>query len=250
MCLIAVANRCIPGVRTLLVGNRDEFLARPTAAAHHWPEGLVGGRDLKAQGGWMLLRPGGGFAALTNVRKPEYMRPHEGPSRGELVVQGALAASAAGYATSVPRQAYAGFNLLVDDGEALWVVGSDTPPQAVEPGVHGLSNAVLNAPWPQTRALVEAVQAHGLDPDALLGALRNPARYPDRELPSTGVSLPVERALSAAFVDLDGYGTTVSTVAWIRDDGQWGFIERGRDGGEARLGLAAGSSRDAPVSPS
>jgi len=190
-------------------------------------------------GAWMLLRPGGGFAALTNIRKPEYMKPHAGPSRGELVVRGALASSAGGYASGVSRQAYSGFNLLVDDGEALWVVGSETTPQAVAPGVHGLSNAVMNAPWPKSLALCEAVRTHGLDPDALFSALENPAGYPDGALPSTGVPLALERGLSSAFVALDGYGTRASTVAWIRDDGEWGFIERRHGIGETLLGLAA-----------
>ncbi|NCG20639.1 MAG: hypothetical protein GWP91_16645 [Rhodobacterales bacterium] len=238
MCLIAVANRCIPGIRTLIAANRDEFFARPTAAAHLWPQGLVGGQDLQALGAWMLLRPGGGFAALTNIRKPKYMQPHAGPSRGELVVQGALAASASDFASGISRQAYSGFNLLVEDGEALWVVGSDTAPQAIAPGVHGLSNAVLDSPWPKSLALCEAVQTHGLDPDALFSALENPARYSDDVLPNTGVPLALERGLSAAFVALDGYGTRASTVAWIRDDGHWGFIERRHGDGETRLGLA------------
>ncbi len=239
MCLIAVANRCIPGVRTLIAANRDEFLARPAAAAHHWSQGLVGGQDLKAFGSWMLLRPGGGFAALTNIRKPQYMQPHTGPSRGELVVQGALAASASSFATAIPRHAYSGFNLLVDDGAALWAVGSDTAPQAVAPGVHGLSNAALNSPWPKSLALCQAVQTHGLDIDALFAALQNSTPYPDGELPQTGVPLELERGLSSAFIALDGYGTRASTIAWIQDDGQWGFIERRHGIGETRLGLAA-----------
>ncbi len=226
MCLLAVANRCIPGVRVLIAANRDEFFVRPTAPAGRWHNGLVGGRDLKAGGGWLLLRPGGGFAALTNIRRPEYMLPSAGPSRGHLVVDGARALDAEAFVRAVARSEYAGFNLLVEDRDALWVVGTDTAPRRVTPGVHGLSNATIDAPWPKTQALCAVVRQHGHDPEALFTALRNPDRAPDAALPHTGVPLDLERGLSAAFVRLPGYGTRVSTVAWIHDDGRWGFIER------------------------
>ncbi|MCO4762899.1 MAG: NRDE family protein, partial [Myxococcales bacterium] len=64
------------------------------------------------------------------------------------------------------------------------------------------------------------------DTEALFAALRDHQRAPDADLPATGVPLELERGLSSAFVQLPSYGTRASTVAWIRDDDSWGFIER------------------------
>ncbi len=226
MCLIAVANRVIPGIRTLVVANRDEFFRRPTRAAHQWGNTLVGGQDIQAGGGWMLMRPGVGFSAVTNIRRPKYMLPHDGPSRGALVVDGALATDAGAFVHAIERPAYSGFNLLVDDGASLWVTGSETAPRTLHAGIYGLSNATIDVEWPKTRRLCEAVATHGLQREALFRALHDSQRAVDADLPQTGVPQPLERGLSAAFVRLPAYGTRTSTVAWIRDDGRWGFVER------------------------
>ncbi len=49
---------------------------------------------------------------------------------------------------------------------------------------------------------------------------------PDDALPSTGVPLDVERALSAAFIRMPGYGTRSSTVFVVSADGAATFVER------------------------
>ena len=68
MCLIAVAWKAHPRYPLILLGNRDEFHARPSVAADWWPEApdVFGGRDLKAGGSWLGVSRGGRIAVVTN----------------------------------------------------------------------------------------------------------------------------------------------------------------------------------------
>ena len=53
---------------------------------------------------------------------------------------------------------------------------------------------------------------------------RTPA--PDHVLPSTGIALERERALSASFIAGVDYGTRASTIVLVRSDGNALFRER------------------------
>ena len=73
MCLMAFAWQVGQYPLTLL-GNRDEFHARPTREATFWTEEgfpqLLAGKDLDAGGTWMGVTRQQRFAALTNIRAP------------------------------------------------------------------------------------------------------------------------------------------------------------------------------------
>ena len=86
MCLVLVVWKVHPLYPCVVAANRDEFHARPTAAADWWPDHpqILAGRDLQAGGTWLGLTRGGRFAALTNYRDPEQRRA-DAPSRGALV---------------------------------------------------------------------------------------------------------------------------------------------------------------------
>jgi len=233
MCLIVVAWRADPRFSLLLAGNRDEFHARASAVAAPWPGAphVVGGRDLQAGGSWLALAPGGRFAAVTNVRDPSAMRA-AARSRGELVSAFLLGAMPAGeYASAVwaQRAAYNPFNLLVGDGSSCWYVGSRSgPPSALEPGVHAVSNAELDTPWPKVRrarAAMESALASESPDMALAGMLADRERAPDAELPDTGVGLEWERRLSAPFIVGQEYGTRASSLVHVRADGTGRLVE-------------------------
>jgi uncharacterized protein with NRDE domain len=222
MCLIALAWDMHPRFDLVLAANRDEFLDRPAAALHRWPEGIVAGRDLRAGGTWCGFTDAGRLAMLTNVRRPGAVQP-DAPSRGEIVPQWLLGdADAAGFCDALSTARHNPFNLLAADlvrGEFFWT-GTDHPiPHALRPGVHGLSNAALDTPWPKTvqlkQDLAQALQRHDdVDQliDALLLALSDRTPAPDAALPSTGVPLEVERYLSSVFIDMPHYATRCSTV--------------------------------------
>ena len=127
-----------------------------------------------------------------------------------------------------------GFNLVAGAGHAAaWTSNRANAVVALPAGVHGLSNALLDAPWPKvlrTEAAVSAWLVAGVDdPEPLFAALADRSLASDDELPSTGVPLDWERRLSAAFIVSEGYGTRSSTVVTVDRDGCVTLVERSFD---------------------
>ena len=224
MCLIFVAWRAHPDYPLVVAANRDEFFARPAAEAGWWPDApsVFAGRDLEAGGTWLGLDRDGRFAGLTNFRDPQRNRDGT-PSRGALVAdflrgRESTAEALARLQFEGPR--YNAFNLLVSDGDSLGIYESASgSARLLEPGLHALSNHLLDTPWPKVTAgksrLARALRALP-DDTPLCELLRDDRPAPDAELPRTGVSLAWERMLSSAFIRAPGYGTRCSTV--IRRD--------------------------------
>lgn len=242
MCLIGFAWLSHPRWRLVLAGNRDEFHGRPAAVAGWWSDApqVFGGRDLEAGGSWLAVDRRGRLAVVTNFREPAAA---PGPrSRGELVAGfvrgGADIDDWAADIAARPAE-WSGFSLLLFD------LGGASPgsprarylsnrmagaPAAIEPGVHGLSNHLLDSDWPKVRQLRERV-AVALQSDAperlLFDALADRSPAPDHELPAIGVDIERERMLSPAMIRGDGYGTRASTLVLVGHDGRIDFVERG-----------------------
>lgn len=240
MCLIALAWRTHPRYRLVLAANRDEFHARPTLPLAEWRDapGVYGGRDGLHGGGWLALR-GRRLAAVTNVRRPP---EREGHSRGALVadfVQTDATTHDALRALSSAAPRYRPFNLLAHDGDSLAFAtnlpvvpgdgedGRDYAMRLLTPGLHGISNGALDAPWPKTAMLMVRLDAwlcssaaNAATPDftPLFAALTDTDIAADERLPDTGIGLDRERFLSPAFIRHEVYGTRASTVVLIADD--------------------------------
>ena len=257
MCLIAFAWQAHPRWRLVLAGNRDEFHARPSAALARWNDlPIVAGRDLEAGGTWLGVTDVGRCCVVTNVRDPR--DPQLGASRGLLVTDYlAGEADAAVHAQALLATAadYRPFNLLTFDARAAFHLGNrpGARAQPVTPGVHGLSNADFDTPWPKTRALMARLEAWLAEGDEdfapMFAALADERQAPDAELPDTGVGLERERWLSSAFIRGERYGTRASTVVAIGHDGSGVIVERrfgpeGRFLSEGRLGIGAHAARD------
>ncbi|MBU2490633.1 MAG: NRDE family protein [Proteobacteria bacterium] len=222
MCIVLFALKAHPEHSLILIANRDEFLDRATAPAGPWPgaPGVIAGRDVQGGGTWMGMTRGGRVAMLTNFRDPASMRANAA-SRGILVQDFLLGdQDPRAYLEKVATRAveFNGFNLLVGDLSRLFWF-SDRGPGIVEvpPGVHGLSNALLDTPWPKvTRgkaALARLLEGNGpVREQDLHRILSDPEQAPDHALPATGVPLEWERALSSILVTLPGYGTRSSTI--------------------------------------
>lgn len=242
MCLIVFAWRPGHAQPLLVAANRDEFHARPSRPLGEWPEqpGLFAGRDLEAGGTWMGYTRSGRFAALTNIRDPS--RPQGALSRGRLprdFLAGSSSPQDYLQALCGRLAEYSGFNLLVGDGQALWFLNArEGQPRAVEPGVHGISNASLDTPWPKLlrarQALATALAAPSSE--ALFALLADRWQPADGDLPDTGVGLVTERLLSSAFIASPTYGTCASTLLRVCADGHWQMIERSFGPQGARLG--------------
>jgi uncharacterized protein with NRDE domain len=227
MCLIAL--RWAPGTGTplILAANRDEFHDRPTRALHwwNWPTGPLAGRDQQAGGTWLALRRDGRFAALTNYRDPAAASGDR--TRGELVVQwleSDLPAAEFGDQIRARVPHYSPFNLLYGHRDMLWIVGTHTEAAPVEPGVHALSNGLLDTPWPKSIRAVRRMQdwiAGDIgNIDSLLDLLDDREPAADHELPDTGVGAEFERLLSAPFIVSPRYGTRSSTALTLGQRGR------------------------------
>lgn len=224
MCLIVVGWRVHPDYPLVVAANRDEFYARPTAIAARWPDvpQIIGGIDLEAGGTWLGITESGRFAAVTNVREPNMAKAAS--SRGALTRDFLLADMPAGdYAEQIEGSHYAGFNLLLSDGESLlYCSNRDGEPRALPPGIYGLSNHLLDSPWPklvQARQRFTAALQHLPEEAAFFELLADQTIVEDDKLPQTGVPLEWERLLSAVFVKSENYGTRASTLLWQGSDG-------------------------------
>lgn len=237
MCVVAFAWRSHPRWRLVLAGNRDEAHARPTAPVARWPTGgVIAGRDLQSGGTWVGLDRHGRVAVVTNVRAGR-APPHRGPSRGVLpsaFLAGPADAATATAARLAEAADYAPFNLMLADAEACWHLGNHPLQRGrLAAGVHGISNGGLDAPWPKTRRLMDALRGwldagdDALQP--LWDALADECIPPDAALPDTGVGLEIERRLSPAFIRGDAYGTRASTIIAVDHHGH-GFIHERRFG--------------------
>ena len=228
MCLIAFAWRTHPRWPLALIANRDEFHARPTAAADFLADApdVFGGIDLQAGGSWLLVSKRRRLAAITNVRVG--LSPEVAPrSRGELVKAFAISdVGAVEFISGIAPHAheYGRFNLLLWDGTVMHCVGNHPQFHAEEvaPGLHALSNADLDEDWPKARRAKHALStwlseqpessnSRG-DTESLFNALADTAPAADAELPDTGVGLELERRLSPPFVMGNTYGTRCSTL--------------------------------------
>ncbi len=112
---------------------------------------------------------------------------------------------------------------------------------AVAPGVHGLSNAALDTPWPKLLSARDGLEAvlDAPDTDSLVALLRDNRQPADAELPDTGVGLATERLLSSVFIASPTYGTRASTALIVHADGRRELLEHSFGPSGARLGEVA-----------
>ncbi len=235
MCLIFLAWRRHAAFPLVVAANRDEFYERPTAPAAFWDDapGLLAGRDLAGGGTWLGVTRGGRFAALTNYRGGGGVTP-DAPTRGRLVSDFLLSEVTPGdYVGSLGPGAgvYNGFNLLVGDRDELhWYSNRGGEPRALAPGAYGISNALLDTPWPKLvqgkKRFETLLEPRDVDPDEMFDLLSDRRTAGEESLPDTGIGYERERALSPIFISTGDYGTRSSTVLLIGADGNVEFHER------------------------
>lgn len=246
MCLILFAAGAHPRYPLIVAANRDEAYHRPTATAAFWTDHprVYGGRDLEQGGTWLGVAQNGRFAAITNYRLG-HRRADSARSRGELTRDYLVGADDAGsYLKSISERAheYNGFSLIAGDLDRLYFFSNYDPGvQAIAPGVHGLSNHLLDEPWPKVKqgtavlgALLGATEEEITR--RLFDVLADRTRAPDELLPATGIGMERERDLSPAFIAGETYGTRASTVLLIEAGGAALFSERTYGPGGVPLG--------------
>lgn len=235
MCLIAFSYKQHPEYDLIFVANRDEFYERPTRKAQFWDEkpDILAGKDLKAGGTWMGITRSGHLSALTNYRDMEN-HSEKAPSRGQLVLDYLdKETDPHHYLQKIQPKAdqFNGFNLLVGSVNQLMYYSNKTDtPQSLDSGLYGLSNHLLDTPWPKTeqskQKLYQVIQQDEINLPALFKLLQNDQEAPDSELPNTGIPKELERAVSPIFIKTENYGTRCSTVLLVSKNGEVTFEER------------------------
>ncbi len=220
MCLLAFAWKTHATWPLVLVANRDELHARPSAALAWWPHAsILGGRDLQSGGTWLAMDRQGRFGVITNLRGAP--NPAQAPSRGELIprfLQSDLRPSDFLKALAPDVRRYAGFNLILGDHDELLVLSSAEPdqPRRLSSGVYAISNNALDSDWPKVRrartALMAALAKPSVSTRDLLETLADRTEAAAHDLPETGLTAARERQLSSAFIVDDTYCTRCTTA--------------------------------------
>lgn len=235
MCLIFLLVNEHPTYSLVVAANRDEFYNRRTAPAGFWEDAphILAGRDLEANGTWMGISRSGRISLLTNFRDPGNINP-AAPSRGHLVSDFLrMDTHASEYLKSIEQRGreFNGFNLIAGSINDLWYYSNYGNGIARIPdGLHGLSNHLLNTPWPKVewgkRRLRPLLRPDVIDPGILFDFLYDDRQAPDDRLPDTGVGLERERVLSSMFIKSPDYGSRCSTVLLIDRNHHARFAER------------------------
>jgi uncharacterized protein with NRDE domain len=235
MCLIFLSLHHHQNYKLIIAANRDEFYQRQTAPADFWTDHptIVGGRDLEASGTWMAMNKNRRISMVTNYRDLNNLK-QQAPSRGALVSEYLIGNdSPETYLKNIqPRAAdYNGFNLLVGNSHELYYLSNYREGvHRLEHGIYGLSNALLDTPWPKVargkQNFEQVLKAAVVDPHALFDLLRDEERAPDEKLPDTGIGLERERMLSSMFIKSPNYGTRCSTVLLIDKQDRVTYTER------------------------
>lgn len=244
MCLALFALDRHPRFALVIAANRDEYQARSAAPAAWWDEGFLAGRDLAAGGTWLGITRAARWAFVTNVREPARYDPGA-PTRGALVP--AVLVDPAASDETVPRiaastAAYNGFNLVAGSLAVAHWGSNRAGARALSAGIYGLSNALLDTPWPKVLRTKEAMAAWCARADTdiapLFAMLGDTRVAPDDALPATGIPQERERLLSAPFIVSETYGTRCATVISVDRDGGAHIVERTFDPRGAIVGTA------------
>ncbi len=252
MCLVVLAFDVRPDVPLLVVANRDEFHGRPAQDAGWWPDmpDVLGGRDLQAGGTWLAVHRNGRFATVTNFRDAAPQQAAK-RSRGHLVsgfLQSGLAP--VDYLGSIAPDDFAGFNLLVADGESLaYLSNRGGGLQELSAGIYGLSNATLDTPWEKVERskgrLEQLLDEDRIDDTQLMQLLADRNKGPADEVRSERLPFATAHAITAPFIVTNEYGTRCSTAVRADGQGHWHFLERrfdpqGGDAGESQFSFRMG----------
>lgn len=253
MCIVVLAWQTVPNKPLILFGNRDEFYQRDAAPLAIWSQNLthdsthssiIAGRDLQSGGTWLGMTASGRWAIITNYREQPNLPP-DAITRGALVTDYLKGDSdPLAFLHSVNQSQYAGFNLIVGTLTNAAVLGNrGTPPQTLRAGIHVLSNALLDTEWPKTNRLLRGFQSLDLtaNDDVLVTSgfdlLNDETKASTTDLPNTGIGIEMEKVLSSIRIDSSIYGTRVSSVLVLGNEG-FTFAEktlRPVEGGVVRL---------------
>lgn len=273
MCILILGIDADPLYKLIVAANRDELYERPTEGAHWWTDrrDVMAGRDLEAGGSWLGMQRSGRFAALTNYWEDELpsqnaladehpqrraeataperpssrhaFTPPSPPSRGELV-RGFLSppqdTMSCFEALGRKADAYNGFNLIFGTPDRLMYFNNRKSELngPLAPGVHAISNHLLDTPWEKSERAVQAleglIRSSQVDPDSLFSLLDTTYEAEQQRNGPHGAEVYRELARRSIRLQFPRFGTKSSTVLLLDRDGNVQFEEYSYEGGEHR----------------
>ncbi|MGM0417776.1 MAG: NRDE family protein [Thermodesulfobacteriota bacterium] len=234
MCLIIFSFKQNKEFPLIIAANRDEFYERETKTLDLWNKNsdIIAGKDLKSGGTWMgINKKTKQFAAITNYRDPSNFK-QDAKSRGIIVssfLENEIAPDDFIKKLQSKKDEYNGFNLIAGNKDEIYYYSNiSNRPEKLEPGIHGLSNHLLNTDWPKVekskKELEKTFKSENIIEDSIK-VLLNDKTFPDNELPETGMGLEWERLLSPVFVKSEIYGTRASSVLIFDKNNKVNFRE-------------------------
>ncbi|KAK7301243.1 hypothetical protein RJT34_12104 [Clitoria ternatea] len=251
MCIALFLWQAHPLYPFLLLNNRDEYHNRPTKAVSWWESSdIVGGRDEIAGGTWLACSREGRIAFLTNVL--ELHTSPEAKTRGDLPLSFLKSGKhPKEFAESLKEEAhyYNGFNLIVTDILSKSMVYISNRPKGqitikeVSPGLHILSNAMLDSPWHKAQRLEvgfkEVLSKYGegdIPMKEVIQKLMKDKTKADKSCLPHICCLDWEFNLSSIFVEVETplglYGTRSSAALIVTSSGEVSFFEEYLDEGK------------------
>ncbi|KAJ6708284.1 SER/THR-RICH PROTEIN T10 IN DGCR REGION [Salix viminalis] len=219
MCIAVFLWQAHPLYPFLLLLNRDEYHSRPSKPLGWWEGGeILGGKDELSGGTWLGCNRDGKIAFITNVREVKSIP--QAKTRGDLTLRFLESnKNPKEYAEELSKEAE---NLIVME---------------VTPGMHVLSNASLDSPWPKAQRLghgfKDFLEKYGeaeLPTEEMVEILMT-STIKDDESTLPGI-YPSEREhqLSSIFVETDTplgrYGTRSTSALSVKSSGEVNFYER------------------------
>ncbi|KAG2706221.1 hypothetical protein I3760_05G094100 [Carya illinoinensis] len=247
MCIAAFLWQAHPLYPLAILLNRDEYHNRPTRPLEWWEGGeILGGRDEMAGGTWLACSRNGRVAFLTNVR--EIQKLPEARSRGDLPVRFLQSKNMPmEFAEELEKEAdqYNGFNLILVDlcSKTMCYVTNRAKEDnkfatKVEPGIHVLTNALLDSPWPKAqrlhnnfKELLDKWKEEELPVKEMVGKLMmNTIKDEDESILPHIYPPKWEYQLSSILVDADTpigrYGTRSTSALFVKATDEVDFYER------------------------
>lgn len=206
MCLLGIEFGRFQEFPVLVLANREELYARPSAGPRLYPPegrtpgwmaginvqtpntkhqtpggtpGWMGGVDLVAGGTWLGLNECGLLVAVTNRKKR--LLPENPPSRGllcrKLLAERETASAMETALRELHGNRFAGCNLLIANRHSAGVIeaGDALKVTQLSPGLHLLANAELNDPADRRieRVRREFLRANPVTPEEWFRTARN-----------------------------------------------------------------------------
>lgn len=219
MCVFAVLNRILPECPLLILANREELRARPTASPQLWDvspdcHGWLGGTDRQAGGTWLGLNAAGMVVSVTNrpTPQPDGLLRSRGLLCRDLLAYDSLEEAEGEATRQMQRHSFSGFNLLLLSRERSLVIEAGDAPRykPLPAGIHAITNSSLNDPEDRrvrrvTRELQCAVTAAAPLDDAIEAAM--------------AIFRLIDNGDSPAICQTGGeWGTVSSTLIALTDD--------------------------------